>query len=269
MLVIVYQVRCHNAVHSLWNEVYGLQVSLPSSSKWGHGYVEFQFASWKASTIAFLKAAMGSPPSAITTAGGSSTGIGISRGMAGKGGVGGTTTSIVSGWWSSNRGCGMMTSSSPDEESEHWSSDGSKWDLVSSKSSIEVSASEGSVFSSSAGNCLVSMGNLGFPRWARFFYRDFRGYFLFFNGKYPDLASLSANAGVGFTVNLSSGGGLYYRRVFLCTGCSRFVGRGVGGLSIFLAFRSGPWYVTDGDNGRFLSSWEISPGWLCAVLLGG
>ena len=52
-------------------------------------------------------------------------------------------------------------------------------------------------------------------------------------------------------------------------GCSRFVGRGVGGLSIFLAFWSGLWYVTDGDNGCFLSSWEISPGLLCAVLLGG
>ena len=37
----------------------------------------------------------------------------------------------------------------------------------------------------------------------------------------------------------------------------------------FLAFWSGPWCVTDGDNGHFLSSWEISPGWLCAVLLGG
>ena len=55
----------------------------------------------------------------------------------------------------------------------------------------------------------------------------------------------------------------------LCVGCSRFVGLGVGGLSIFLVFWSGPWYVTDGDNGHFLSSWEISPGWLCVVLLGG
>ena len=59
----------------------------------------------------------------------------------------------------------MMTSSSPDEESAGWcqSSDGSKWDLVSSKSSIEVSVSEGSVCSSSAGNCVVSIGNSGFP----------------------------------------------------------------------------------------------------------
>ena len=79
---------------------------------------------------------------------------------------------------------------------------------MSSKSSIEVSASEGSVFSSLAGNCLVSIGNSGFPLSARFFYRNFRGYFLFFNSKYPDLVSLSANAGVGFTVILSSGGGL-------------------------------------------------------------
>ena len=172
------------------------------------GYVEFRFASWKASTIAFLKAAMGSPPLAIATASGSCTGIGISRGMGGEGGVGGTTMSIVYGWRSSNRGCGMMTPSSPDEESACWSSNESKWDLVSSKSSIEVSVSEGSVFSSSAGNWLVSIGNSGFPLWARFFYRDLRGYFLFFNGKYPDLASLSANAGVGFTINLSSGGGL-------------------------------------------------------------
>ena len=52
-------------------------------------------------------------------------------------------------------------------------------------------------------------------------------------------------------------------------GCSRLIGRGVGGLSIFLVFWSGPWYVTNGDNGRFLSSLEISPGWLCNILLGG
>ena len=57
----------------------------------------------------------------------------------------------------------MITSSS-DEESAGCSSDGSKWDLVSSKSSIEVSASEGSVFLSSAGKCLVSIGNSGFSR---------------------------------------------------------------------------------------------------------
>ena len=58
----------------------------------------------------------------------------------------------------------MINSSSPDEESARCSSDWSKWDLVSSKSSIEVSASEGSVFSSSAGKCLVSIGNSGFSR---------------------------------------------------------------------------------------------------------
>ena len=40
---------------------------------------------------------------------------------------------------------------------------------MSSKSSSEVSASEGSACSSSAGNCWVSIGNSGFPLSARFF----------------------------------------------------------------------------------------------------
>ena len=106
---------------------------------------------------------MGSSPSAIMTTGGSCPGIGISGGMGGEGGVEGTTTSTISWGGSSNRGCGIMTSSSPDEELVRCLSDGSKWDLVSSKSSIEVSASKGSVFSSSAGNSLVSIGNSGFP----------------------------------------------------------------------------------------------------------
>ena len=61
--------------------VFGLSPFFPANV--GMGYVEFLFASWNASMIAFLKAAIGSAssPSAIMTVGGPCTMVGGTTGM--------------------------------------------------------------------------------------------------------------------------------------------------------------------------------------------
>ena len=132
---------------------------------------------------------------------------------------------------SSKIGCGISMSSSSNEGSPCRSSVGSNRDLVSSNSSMEVFALEGGGFSSSVGNCLVSMENSGFPLSASFFYWNFLGFSLLFRGKYPNLVSCSARAGVGFTVILRSGGGLNCCLVLQRKVGSLFPGIGISGWS--------------------------------------